>query len=334
MGGERSAGCFVGSFCLAGVRLDVESDDPHLLDELSSTLGKPVAAGGPAPSLAARVTTKGSGGFGLLRLEAPTGLLPGQEDFLLGLSSPQSPFRALESEDPSRTDIAFLGEDAPFFSFRAGECRFRQAPHWRTAVTLLLFHRLLQLRDDVIFFHAASVAVLGRGTLLVGPKGAGKSTVALALAARGHGFLGDETAGYLPATGEILPVRRPVGIKPGPRARAVAEALARLGRRPETDGILRIDVETLLDVGPAATAPLRAVVFLGAFSAAPEARRISPGREEVALLQPFVGSLVNAARARRVFEMARLLAGTTVYRLSPGDPDETARALEEVLAAA
>ena len=61
--------------------------------------------------------------------------------------------------------------------------------------------------------------------MLVGPKGAGKSTLALALAARGHALLGDEHACYLPATGELLPFRRPVGIKPGPRAAAVESAL-------------------------------------------------------------------------------------------------------------
>jgi hypothetical protein len=126
-------------------------------------------------------------------------------------------------------------------------------------------------------------------------------------------------------------MRRPVGIKPGPRARAVADAVARAGLVPQEDGILRADVTALLPAGEAAPAPLRSVVFLRGFAPAPDVAPLEPGREELAALQPLACSLVDAPPARRVFEMVRLFEGLRVFRLHPGDPDETAAVLERAL---
>jgi hypothetical protein len=126
-------------------------------------------------------------------------------------------------------------------------------------------------------------------------------------------------------------MRRPVGIKPGPRSRAVAEGIARAGLAPQEDGILRADVDALLETPEPSPAPLRSVVFLRGFAPAPVIEPIEAGREELAALQPLACSLVDAPPARRVFEMVRLFEGLRVWRLQPGDPDETAAALERVL---
>jgi hypothetical protein len=254
-------------------------------------------------------------------------------DFLLGALAPEFPFEILPTHPDGWTRVAFRGESEPVFSFEGGRCRVRRADGWRRALALLLFNRLLRLREDALFFHAASVEVGGRGVLFVGPKGAGKSTTALALAGLGHPLLGDETACYLPASGTLVPCRRPVGIRPGPRAASIDRALARLGLDPAKDGPLRLPVETLLPSSPAASVPLGVVVFLREFAPRPSLERIAPGRDEVALLQPFVGSLVNASPTRRVFEMARLLSSASVFRLAPGAPDETASHLENALRA-
>ena len=83
-----------------------------------------------------------------------------------------------------------------------------------------------------------------------------------------------------------------------------------------------------------ARAPLAAVVFLTGFGAAARVRAITPGKVDVGRLQPVGSSMVNAPPARRVIEMARLLARSRVYELSPGAPDETAAVLEETVCAA
>ena len=148
-------------------------------------------------------------------------------------------------------------------------------------------------------------------------------------------MLGDDTACYLPATRELLPCRRAVGIRPGPRARAVEQALVAAGRRPPSgaDEVLRVDVESVVS-GPApGRVPLRAVVLLNGFASEPRLERIQPSPREVGRLQPVVGSLVNAPTAQRVLEMARLLGAVDLYCLRAGDPDLTARLVEETLGA-
>ena len=144
--------------------------------------------------------------------------------------------------------------------------------------------------------------------MLVGPKGAGKSTLALALAARGHALLGDEHACYLPATGELLPFRRPVGIKPGPRSSAVEGALARRGRSPERDGMMRLPLEDLLDAPPAAGGRAARGRLPGRVRGRPAAARSGAlARGRWAASSRWAPRWSNAPRTRRVFEMARLL---------------------------
>jgi hypothetical protein len=322
------------SFSLAGVALDLESDDAELLDHVAAVLGPARAASAPVTRLRAEVRAyEGPDGFGHLRLDAGAEEQHLPSDFLLGLQSPDFPFYLLDPAGAaaSWTRLAFRGQDRVAFALRGRDCLFGLAPQWRTAVSLFLFQRLMRLRADALFFHASTVALEGAGVMFVGRKGAGKSTLALALAARGVPLLGDENACYLPEPRALHPFLRPLGVKPGPRARRVDEALHALGRDPDREGPLRIPAEQLFPRNRPAPVPLRAVVFLGPFAGEPRLQRIEPGREELAALQPAGSSLINAPAARRVFEMARLLSSARVYRLHPGGPDATADAVHHVL---
>lgn len=321
------------SFVLAGIPLLLETEDEALLQAVASVLGVSVPSPHSRPGLRARVEGPGADGRGRLTLTSDEPLALDASDLRLGLESPEFPFEPRAHEDPEVLALAFRGEAEPVLVCRGTEVGFRAVPGWRKALAFLLLHRLVRQRGDALFFHAASVGVQGRGALLVGPKGAGKSTLALALAARGHDFLGDETACYLPASGTIIPLRRPVAIKPGPRAQAVDEALARLKALPEPDGIVRMDVDELLRVSPAEPLPLRAILFLDGFGAAPRMEPATPGRDDLARLQPLSSSLVAAPRAQRVFEMARMLAGVRVFRVGHGQPDATAESVARALGA-
>ena len=323
-------------FSLSESSLALETEDPHLLDAVASVLGPPPPPLDSRPSLRAVVEGPGPDGWGRIGLSAGDGrsLADADTDLRLGFDSPEFPFEARAPEEPGALRLAFRGEAEPVLICRGEEVRFQAVPGWRKAVAFLLFHRLVGLRADALFFHAASVGVEGRGALLVGPKGAGKSTLALALAALGHDFLGDETACYLPAGGTIIPLRRPVAVKPGPRARAVDEALARVRPPADADGIVRVPVDALLDVAPARALPLRAVLFLDGFGPEAQVERATPGRDDLARLQPFSSSLVAAPRAQRVFEMARLLSAVRVFRVRHGDPDATAERAARALGGA
>jgi hypothetical protein len=321
-------------FRVLDVALRLESDDPLFVQEFAALFGRPE----PEPGSPLRATLSAS-----LRLPdgaAPaTGTLDVEGDdlddpaaFLLGFSSPTVPIRAAPSDEPGWEALALATDPQPALWFQGRRCRFRAIARWRRVLSHFLFLRLLRLRSDALFFHAASLAVAGRGVLLVGPKGSGKTTIALALATRGHGFLGDETACYLPP-GQLAPLWRPVGIKPGPQAAAVRAALGRRQPPADEDGLVRIELTALLDVPRPGPVALGAVVFLQGFAASPAMTRIEPGREELSQLQPLAISLTQGPATRRVFEMVRMLAAVRAYRLLAGDPDETAILVERELGA-
>jgi len=64
-----------------------------------------------------------------------------------------------------------------------------------------------------LIIHAAVVEKDGQGVILPAPPGSGKSTLCAALVGRGWRLLSDELAVIDPASGKLIPVPRPVGLK-------------------------------------------------------------------------------------------------------------------------
>lgn len=332
-----AAGQVRSAFSVVGGSLIVETDEPAVLDEISLLVGSEVGASEDPPFpvvLRASVSSrKGVDDRGLITLHCDDPEIDGPQDILLGLSAAEPVFTLIPSAVVGVVQVALRGESEPLFLIEGRRCLFRRGPGWPSAVALFVFNRFLRARRDALFFHAASVAVAGRGVLIVGPREAGKSTTAIALAARGHALLGDDLACYLPASGLLVPFARALGIRPGPRASAASAALQRLGRDPDREGTQRVSVQQMALGGAPGPVPLRAVLFLDGFAAHPEVSRVSASRDHIARLQPMAGSLVNAPPAERVFQMARLLSRVTVFQVRLGDPDETARQIEEALSA-
>src|SRR5262249_26435398 len=207
LGDTRTPGAVDREFQILGVGLSLRSEDAGLPREFALLFGGDESAGPAERSLVVELaTTSGQEDFGRLLVTGDD--LPDPARFLLDFSSSTVPLGLLESSDPGSVLLGLGGSPEPMFVFRENVCLFRKVPRWRRIVSHFLFLRMLRMRSDALFFHAASAAISGRGALFIGPKGTGKSTTVLALAARGHGFLGDETACYLPASGEILPFRR------------------------------------------------------------------------------------------------------------------------------
>jgi hypothetical protein len=251
-------------------------------------------------------------------------------EFRFGVELEHGFFKLLPTLDRGWTGVAFRDQDVPMFAWRGRDCIFHLGPRWRLSIVWLLHWRLLRSRPDIIFFHASALGMFGEGTIFVGPSGGGKSTISMALAARGHNFLSDEVGAYAPDTGQLFPFRRPVGIKPGPRAVAVERGLpARANARIESEGFFRVDLDAIFQTEPPQVAPLRRIVFLRGFCKTPRLERIKPARKELIELQPLLSSFLNASHSRRVFELTRLLATAKVYQLHLGSPDETAIYLEE-----
>jgi hypothetical protein len=196
-------------------------------------------------------------------------------------------------------------------------------------------------QPSVVFAHGGGVTIEGAGVLLIGRSGSGKSTTTAALASRGHPFLGDETIAIRVDSGELLPVRSTLKLRPGARPRAVVERLGQMRYDTRQDG-QGLDCAWIRpadlfrdDATPPPTR-LHSVFFL---------RQLA----ERAAVEPFVPSLAHlyelqalpmseaavvswtTSPARRLMRFVRLieLLGTRrCYYLDLGPPDETAAVIE------
>jgi HprK-related kinase A len=72
---------------------------------------------------------------------------------------------------------------------------------------------IFSFAHQFLMFHSAVVEKSGRAAILAGPPGSGKSTLCVALLARGWRLLSDEFALLDPARGCLQPIPRPVALK-------------------------------------------------------------------------------------------------------------------------
>jgi hypothetical protein len=140
----------------------------------------------------------------------------------------------------------------------------------------LVVNQVLAQQRGLLFAHAASVGVRDAGLMLVGPSGSGKTTSAMTLASRGHAYFGDDIAAIRYQTGELVAFRRTAHIRPGVHARTL-ERHVEEGQwdAPYRDGLprLRLRVADVFPIAQRTSLPLRRVLFLRGFAAAP---RIEP----------------------------------------------------------
>jgi len=303
---------------LAGKTVVVESDDASLLPALFVAFGQSDVVD-DAPFFHAVFAQS------MLRVRiAGTPLSP--RALFFGLDDPHCPYRLEENT------VFYIDDGSTQFTIEDDVIRVHQTPRWRAAVTALLSRGFLHLIDDLVLFHAAAIGIGGNGVLFVAARESGKSTIALALASRGHDFLSDEYGCYDPATHELIPYRRPVGIREGPRASAISLALARGAYRgiPHEDAI-RVDLASLIPLTPARRVPLRTVVFLEGFADRPRLRDAGEEENRVGMVKTLYSSLTTPPHAKRTLDILRLLSRTRVMHLEMGDPDDTAVLLEEEL---
>jgi hypothetical protein len=82
----------------------------------------------------------------------------------------------------------------------------------------LVFVKTSEALGAALLFHAAVIGRQGQAVVLPAEAGCGKTTLAAALAARGHLFFTDELAVLDKRTQKILPLPLPMSIKPGSTA--------------------------------------------------------------------------------------------------------------------
>ena len=208
------------------------ADDPALIDELARRSGPaaPRRRGRPRPR---PLRGPGPRPGGPIRLRAPEARPPGADgrapaDLMLGLGYPDFPFERVEAAP--RLDEPRLPRASSARCSRCADehCLFALVPGWRKAVALLLLQRLMRCRRgrDLLPRRVGGGGgggrdarrAQGRGQVHAGP-GPGHARPRLP----------GRRARLLPARRRAswCPFRRPVGIKPGPRAAAVDGALPR-----------------------------------------------------------------------------------------------------------
>ncbi len=207
---------------------------------------------------------------------------------------------------------------------------------WEWLAGNIAVHRVLRLQPHLAVLHAGAVSIDNTGVLLAGGKGSGKTTLSLAIAARGHGFLADEMAALRLDTRELLPLRRSVSIRPGPGSRRVAAAVSQGGLAQEDfpDGPrVRVPIEALFPDNVAAPVRLGAIVFMRRVQSAPALERMAPQRDHLRWLTPVSSTLWGQPPSGRAIRLLGILSGARCFRLDAGDPDETAALVEKTIVA-
>ena len=196
------------------------------------------------------------------------------------------------------------------------------------------------VQKDVLFLHSASFGVAGAGGLLVGFGQAGKSTTALALAARGNAFLGDDLAAVRTASRELLPFPKTMRLRPGPYVGSLERRLRETRHTAAAGDDGPCTYVSMGDLFPASVGralPLRFAFLLDGFGARPRLTPYRPGiadakrlRAAISLSIPCWG-LSPGRDLMRFLALVNLLSQVDCYLLELGSPEDSASAIEELM---
>jgi hypothetical protein len=287
--------------------------------------------GAGVPLVTCEVRTPAPGAVSLIRFDDPQPL--DVVDFAVRLFEDRG-CRESSSASPQGRAFGFTGSEMVVACPDGSLIADNRQP-WEWLIGNIAVHRLLRLQSRIAALHAGSIAIGTRGVLLVGPKGSGKTTLSMTLAARGCGFLGDEMAALRLDSFELVPVRRSVSVRPGPRSPRVDAALRAAMLAPEhfPDGAVRLraKIDDLFPENVAAPVRLASIVFLRGVCRRPLLERVTVRREHLGLLTPLPSTLWNMPRAERAIRLLGILPKARCFWLDAGDPEETADRVEEAM---
>jgi hypothetical protein len=161
-------------------------------------------------------------------------------DFILALF-PGRGYVEMDRAAAGWRSIGLAGKTSPLLTARGSQMLVHAGHAWQPLIANCAINWVMQMQSGLLFFHAAAVAIGGEGVLIAGEKGAGKSTLSMALAAHGHDFFGDEIAAVRTEGFVLAPFRRALSVRRGPQSPDVEERLRSKFCFTETfpDGTLR-----------------------------------------------------------------------------------------------
>jgi len=174
----------------------------------------------------------------------------------------------------------------------------------------------------LLFIHGGAVSVDGRGCVVVGESGAGKTSLIASLVRLGASYLSDDLALLDPAHGTVVPVTVPLAVKPW-TARAAGTLPP--GREVACEGGTRY---WLPDATASAPVPAHALVFLrGRRGLLPRARVLTRAGALMALAR-HPSSFSHRHRVEDAFVgFARLLPATQCLAVDGRNPAGFARSV-------
>jgi hypothetical protein len=255
-------------------------------------------------------------------------------DFILALF-PGRGYIEIDCAADGWRSIGFADKTSPLLTARGSQVLVDARQAWQPLIANCAVNWVMQMQHGLLFFHAAAVAVGAEGVLIAGEKGAGKSSLSMALAARGHDFFGDEIVGVRTGTFELTPFRRAVSLRKGPQAPLVVEKLRSKFCFTDSfpDGTVRSRA-LASELFPAANArprPVRWVFFLRGFEERPRAESFHARSQDLRLLAPLACTFWGRSSAARIAEVAKLLSTVNCYFLFPGQPEDTAKLVERIV---
>lgn len=261
-------------------------------------------------------------------------LYQGDEEKYVEVTSPQAGRRAFATASDLQRPVILAEGGRMLIDLQMETLRF---------IPYFLVGTVLRLQRDVIAMHAGSVMIQGNGVLIAGPSRSGKTTQSLALAARGHRFLGDNIAALRPTSGELLPICRTGFIRAGPRAQRIDALLRASGMAlAESDARTQVPfrVTQFLPQSRGGPAPLRHAFFLSGVISHPAIRAFSPELANFeAVLRPLTfdcavatswGSTAGEWWMKHM-RLQRALSRAHCYYLDAGEPDATADLIERTV---
>ena len=223
----------------------------------------------------------------------------------------------------------------PFIALRGLHAIVDLEQVWQPFVANYAVSRVLRLQRQLLFFHAGSIGINGRGLMVTGSKNSGKTTTSMTLASRGHSFLGDEMAAVDKRSGAMFPFRRAASVRTGPRSNRVDDQMGKRDFRSERfpDGGERVlaNVGEMFPGAAAAATTLTSIFFIRGFSVEPDASPFAFGMEHFRMLSPLACSMWGIPAATRMMDIARLVGRAKCYFLKLGDPDDTADLIEQIV---
>jgi len=231
------------------------------------------------------------------------------------------------------TGFAFEGMPAARLAVRDDRLVASPESPWPYVAGAVLVHSTMCAQPDTLFVHAAAVRIGGAGVLFVGSRLAGKTTLAVGLATRGHRMLSDEVGAIRLGGPSILPFPRAAGVRPGPAAAAAAAVLD----RPEflverfADGTTKTLVP-FAAFGPAVPlgepTPLEHVVVLDQRAERPRLTELDPSPRNLRFVSPVKSAPFAAGSAAKTMRLVTLASKVRWHRLEAGSPDETLTVIE------